>query len=367
MAFLRAIAVLCAAAGLLASCGGSSKTAGVKGRSEVTALPVSKPVANPFTPNVGKDSSGIKPPPGAVGTGGGPAEYTGSLPGLYGGTRSYSTCNAHQLVSYLQANSGKAYAWASALGIQTTEIRKYVSRLTAVTLRTDTRVTNHGYVNGRANPIQAVLQAGTAVFVDRYGQPVVKCYCGNPLTAPALYTSPVYIGPLWSGFSSTHITIINQSTTIINVFKLYDPSTGKIFTRPAGTDGSSDGPYSGTPSSPGGTPPPSQPSGGSTPANPQQHPENPSASFSPSSGHQGDDFTLSASGFQPGVTLHVTLTRPDGVTESYEISTGSDGSGSHTFTNTQNVVTGTYTAVVVNPSTGAQAQASVDVAPAGGP
>src|SRR5256886_13911816 len=91
MAALRAIAVLCAAASLLAACGGSSKTAGVKGHSEVTVQPVSKPVANPFTPNVGKDLSGIKPPAAAAATGGGPANYTGSLPGLYGGARHHFT------------------------------------------------------------------------------------------------------------------------------------------------------------------------------------------------------------------------------------------------------------------------------------
>src|SRR5437016_4304495 len=178
MAALRVIAVLCAATVLLAACGGSSKTAGVKGHSEVTAQPVSKPVANP----------------------------------------------------------AKADAWAATLHIQTTEIRRYVSRLTAATLRTDTRVTNHGYVNGQANPLQAVLQAGTAVFVDKYGEPVVKCYCGNPLTPPIAYSAPVYTGPVWTGFQTTNITIIEISTTIINIFTLYDPSNGKYFTHPAGID-----------------------------------------------------------------------------------------------------------------------------------
>ena len=366
MPVLVRVAVLVTVSAALAACGGSSKTAGVKGHSEVAAQPVGKQIANPFTPAVGKDTKGIKPPPGATGSGGGPATFKGGLPGLYGGTRSYSTCDAHKLVAFLTYNQAKAVAWATTLGIQTSEIRHYVSKLTAVTLRTDTRVTNHGYLNGRATTLQAVLEAGTAVFVDRYGEPVVKCYCGNPLTPPVLYSSPTYTGPIWDGFSSSHITIINQSTTIINVFKLYDPSTGKIFTRPAGTDGSKDGPYSGTPP-PGGTPAP--PSGGGTTTNgtPQQQPENPSASFSPSSGHQGDTFVLGASGFRPGATLDVTLTRPDGVPEHYSISTGADGSGSYTFTNTQNVVTGTYTATVHNPATGAQASASVDVAPAGGP
>jgi hypothetical protein len=314
------------------------------------------------------------PPPAAASTGGGPATYRADLPGLYGGTRNHSTCDADKLVTFLDQNPAKAAAWATTLGIQATQIRSYVSGLTAVTLRTDTRVTNHGFVNGRADPIQAVLEAGTAVLVDKYGEPVVKCYCGNPLTAPVRYTTPTYVGPLWSEFSATHITIIQQSTTIIKTFTLVDLRTGRQFPRPAGTTGGSgDGPYAG-----------SSPSGGASgttqsPVAPSTTPspgptttsgnatENPSASFSPSSGRQGDTFTLTASGFRPGATLQVTLTRPDGVVEHYSISTGGDGSGTYTFANTANVVTGTYNATVVNPSTGAQAQASVQVAPSSGP
>jgi hypothetical protein len=366
MPALARFGVLVAVSAALAACGGSSKPAGVKGRSEVAAQPVGKQIANPFTTPVGKDTNGIKPPLAAAGSGGGPATYKGGLPGLYGGTRNYATCDAHKLVTFLVHNHAKAVAWATTLGIQESEIRKYVSRLTPVTLRTDTRVTNHGYLNGRATTLQAVLEAGTAVFVDRYGEPVVKCYCGNPLTPPVLYSSPTYTGPIWDGFSSSHITIINQSTTIIDVFKLYDPATGKTFTRPAGTDGSSDGKYTGTPPS-GGAPSATPPPSGQTPPQQQSQPENASASFSPSSGQQGDTFVLTASGFNPGSNLDVTLTRPDGVVEHYSISAGGDGSGTYTFTNTGNVVTGTYSATVTNPSTGAQAHASVQVAPASGP
>src|SRR5207244_13317187 len=96
-------------------------------------------------------------------------------------------------------------------------------------------------------------------------------------------------------------------------------------------------------------------------------PENPSASFCPSQRQQGDTFTFSVSGFQPGATLQLNLTRPDGVVEHYTIPVGSDGTGSHVFTNTSNVVTGTYNGTVVNPATGAQASASVQVSPASGP
>ena len=364
----RALAgvVLVAAVLALGACGGDSKssgdttTTGVKGASEkVQAEPVSTAGPNPFTASVGKDKTGVKPPQQA--SAGGPSAYKGSLPGLYGGTMDHTTCDSGKLISFLEATPDKATAWAETLNIKTTDIRDYMGRLTAVTLRTDTRVTNHGFVGGRANPIQSVLQAGTAVFVNEYGAPVVKCYCGNPLTPPVTFTSPIYTGPTWPGFSPSHITIIEQSTTIINEYSLYDLANGGIFTRPAGTDGSQDTPSGGgtaTTPAPAPTTPPSTPT---QPTTTQAQPsESPSASFSPNPGRQGDTFVLSASGFTPGATLDVSLTRPDGGQESYSISIGADGSGSHTFP-PGSPVTGTYSAVVTNPATGASTQASVQV------
>jgi hypothetical protein len=242
------LAVVLAASGSLSACGGgSSKSAGVQGRSEVTAEPVSSTGANPFTAAVGSDTAGVKPPAAAAGGAGGPATYKGSMPGLYGGTRNHHSCDAEKLISFLEQNPGKAAAWAQTLGIPTSQIRDYVTGLTAVVLRTDTRVTNHGYVDGRATPIQAVLEAGTAVLVDRYGRPVVKCYCGNPLTPPELLTTPTYSGDRWSDFDTDHLTHIEPSTTTINVFTIYDLETGRTFPRKPGANGT-DGPYTGTPS-----------------------------------------------------------------------------------------------------------------------
>src|SRR5262249_46643699 len=130
-----------AAALAVGACGSSSKPAGIQGQSEVSAEPVSHSGANPFTPAVGKDASGVTPP-AAASQASGPATYQASLPGLYGGTRNHATCDAEKLITFLEENPAKATAWSSTLGIQTTEIRSYVSGLTAVTLRTDTRVTN---------------------------------------------------------------------------------------------------------------------------------------------------------------------------------------------------------------------------------
>jgi hypothetical protein len=243
------LAVLLATSASFGACGGSSKSAGVQGHSEVTAEPVSSTGANPFTAAAGNDTAGVKPPASTTGAAAGPATYRGGTPGLYGGTRNHRSCDAHKLIAFLEQNPGKAAAWAETLGIQTSQIRAYVTGLTPVVLRTDTRVTNHGYVNGRATPIQAVLEAGTAVLVDRYGRPVVKCYCGNPLTPPELLTTPTYTGDRWSDFDPAHLTIIDRSTTIVNVFTIYDLRTGRLYTKTPGADGT-DGPYTGAPSPP---------------------------------------------------------------------------------------------------------------------
>jgi hypothetical protein len=371
-------AVWLAAAGLLSGCGGASSSThsvGVKGPSEVTAAPVSSTGADPFTASVGKDTHGVTPPAAAGSSTGGAATYSGNLPGLYGGTRNYATCDASKLVGFLEQNPAKAAAWAGALGIQTTEIRGYVYGLTPVILRTDTRVTNHGYVEGRANPIQSVLEAGTAVFVDGRGQPVVKCYCGNPLSAPVLYTSPTYVGPVWTGFSPTRITIIRESTTIIRIFTLYDPASGTLFTRTSGAHGH-DGPSTGTstrttPTQPPPTStttqlPPTTTSTGSTPTqtptSPQTTVEKPSVSLSPNPVVQGGTVTLRASGFAPRSALQITVERPDGGVDHFSTSAGADGIGTYAFTNAgANVPLGTYTVTVTNPATGAQASASIAV------
>ena len=369
------VAVLLAVAGLAGcgSSGGGSTTSstsasGVTGSSEVVAAPVSTAGNNPFTPKVGNDRPGVRPPASASSSSGGPVSYNSSLPGLYGGTRNYSSCDKPRLVTFLEQNPAKASAWATTLGIQTTQISKYVSRLTDVILRTDTRVTNHGYVNGVADPIQSVLEAGTAVLVDQYGRPVVKCYCGNPLTPPVLYSSPVYTGPLWVGFSTTNITIIQQSVTIINQFTLYDPSTGMEFKR---SPNGHDGPYinvvpptgsqssTSTSTTTGSTPTPPPPSSSSTTTAPSEHP---SVSLSPNPVVQGNTVTLSASGFAPGASLDITVNRPDGVVEHYPLTAGADGSGTYTFSNAAgNAPLGTYNVTVTNPTTGASASGSVDV------
>jgi hypothetical protein len=236
----RALGVALVAAALLANaCGGSSSKKSTPKR-EVFTEPIST-ANNPFTPPAGTDQSVPPVQPQGVST------QSGGQVGLFGGTMNQSSCNKEQLITFLEQNPDKAQAWASTLGITVTGIRTYVTGLTPTLLRSDTRVTNHGWTNGKITAIQVVLQAGTAVLVDDKGFPVVKCYCGNPLTPPKAYP-PKYTGPKWSYFNPESLTVVDKSVTIIDIFVLVDPKTGQSFLRPRGTDGSQDRPAAATPS-----------------------------------------------------------------------------------------------------------------------
>ncbi|MFM2438933.1 MAG: hypothetical protein RLZ55_1758, partial [Actinomycetota bacterium] len=191
---------------------------------------------SPFTPPVGSDRAVT--PVKVQGVQSAPAETVG----LFGGTMNNATCDKSQLVSFLQANPEKAAAWAQALGIPVAQIPAFVAPLTPVLLRSDTTVTNHGFVNGTLTTVTSVLQAGTAVLVNQYGQPVVKCYCGNPLGPPPPLKQVRYTGPTWPDFQPGSLTIIQSSTTIINDYTIVNVENNTTFVRPAGTDGRQDQP-----------------------------------------------------------------------------------------------------------------------------
>jgi len=178
---------------------------------------------------------------------------SGGQPGLYGGSNNVAVCDPNQQADYLERNPALAQAFVQALNgdptlrwsggtqVQVTQIRQYFRELTPVTLMSDTRVTNHGYRNGRPTDIPAVLQAGTAVMVDRYGAPRVKCNCGNPLTRPVATTrAPRYRGPQWPGFNPGSIIVVNQTTVVINIFVLTNTNGPGTIERPAGTTGGQD-------------------------------------------------------------------------------------------------------------------------------
>jgi hypothetical protein len=222
---------------------------------EIFLEPAAAPGPDPFTESIPVDPvdpEAMVVPPRARASGGTLSQY-GNEPGLYGGTQDNGRCDRTQLVTYLQANPDKARAWTDALNtdptiewsggttVSVSQISTYVDELTPITLISDTRVTNYGYVNGRATPRQVVLQAGTAVLVDKWGVPRTKCACGNPLTSPTA-VRPKYTGARWRTFDPTTVIVVQQSITIIQDFTLINIYDGEPFTRPAGTGGTDDRP-----------------------------------------------------------------------------------------------------------------------------
>lgn len=249
--------------------------------------------------------------------------------GPYGGTGSDLVCDRELLIRSLRARPDRMRAWAKVRSISPNieAVARYIRSLKPVTLTRDTRVTNYTFANGDAQGFQAILQAGTAVLVDKYGTPVARCRCGNPLTkyiyypkAECLYCPPHYEPP-------------PPCEPYSECYKPYPhPPPVKTSQHPTPTD---------------------------------TRTSNPSASITPGSGSPEDTYTLTVNGFSPNTKLDIKLTRPDGQGESYSLTTDGSGSGSYTFPHVNNPVTGTYTAVVTDPKTGKSATASATVGESG--
>ena len=93
--------------------------------------------------------------------------------------------------------------------------------------------TSYGYANGHFVAYPAVLQAGTAVFINSYGEPKTKCFSGNLLTAAMSYPQVSYVGSPWHGFQPTSITVIHRTTTMINNYTFVNIIKGTTISRRA--------------------------------------------------------------------------------------------------------------------------------------
>ncbi|WP_345656734.1 DUF6777 domain-containing protein [Streptomyces siamensis] len=247
----RALVTACtlAAALLVAGCGGDSDQASASGASsgeDVYLQPVAAQGPDPFTDSTatgGRAEPGVtRTPQPAASDGAFDPRSTlvvpGSLPGLYGGTRNTGSCDVEQEIRFLAADRSKAGAFAGVVGISRSSIPGFLRGLTSVVLRADTRVTNHGFSDGRATTFQSVLQTGTAVLVDDRGVPRVRCACGNPIGTPAARGSGSGTrGTPWSGYRQSQIVEVAPAPTVISDLTIVDVDDHQWIERPTGHDG----------------------------------------------------------------------------------------------------------------------------------
>lgn len=248
-------------------------------------------------------------PPGSTGTGATGGSVSGDVVGLFGGTRDDRRCDPDKLVSFLESRPDLRSEWANAVGADPDRLGEFIAGLTPVVLRIDTLVTNHGVDDdGRLRPYQAVLQAGTAVLVDRRGAPVVKCSCGNPLKAPAGTVTALadteVKGRTWPTFSSQQVVVVQASTVTVQNFVLQ-----QVEGRPAA------GPRSGTatgPATPGPQPAPAEASPAPPTTNSPAGPSPTGAVATPSASMASTPAAGPTAGLNPGGDTPRWFARPAG-------------------------------------------------------
>ncbi|WP_189536505.1 DUF6777 domain-containing protein [Streptomyces roseolilacinus] len=248
-------------AGLLAAgCGDDGRPAARPAAADPVSLlqPAAEPGPYPFTASTaltaapasehlsGRPAADRSPSPAGPGgpsatAGRAPRAVDGATPGLYGGTHSLPSCDVDQQARFLTADGARTRAFAQAAGVTPSGLGAWLRDLTPVMLRADTRVTGHGYRDGAAVPYQAVLQAGTAVLVDQYGAPRVRCAGGNPLRTPAETRSPTgYRGEPWPGFRPERVVLISPTQRVLDSLLLVNVLNGTWLERGAGTRGGED-------------------------------------------------------------------------------------------------------------------------------
>jgi uncharacterized protein DUF6777 len=230
---VAALVVVAAAAGISLGSTGKPATAG-----EIFTRPADTPGSDTFAPSIATAAPGSNGPAATTApapSSSGLVRANGAVPGLYSGTRDAASCDGPKLTQYLEGNPTRGRAWAQAAGIQQSQIRPFVAGLTPAALRVDTRLTDYQFSGGRAVPKQSVLQAGTAVLLDRTAMPRVRCVSGDPLAQPrAVDTTPSYRGPRWPSFSPATLVVVDPASRTA-IIVLIDPRTGLPFARVLGS------------------------------------------------------------------------------------------------------------------------------------
>lgn len=218
---------------------------GTKGGGEIFLQNASAAGPDPFTPSTaGEPGKAVTPTitPNESSAPGGTLKVSGAHPGLYSGKQNESACDVEKQIAYLTGDPERGKAFAGTLKIGQQDIPSHLRSLTPVQLNWDTRVTSHGFKDGKVTEYQAILQAGTPVMVDAHGVPAVRCTCGNPMSAPdAVNGTPTYSGRQWETFRAAGLVAVVPSEKPMKTLTLYDQDGKRWFERPSGTvEGKSD-------------------------------------------------------------------------------------------------------------------------------
>ncbi|UUN30497.1 DUF6777 domain-containing protein [Streptomyces sp. FIT100] len=237
------------AALLITGCSGlaGDGRSGAPARPQVRLQAAAEQGSDPFTASTATltGAGGKLPAPHASAGGAGTARpvrtVLGSKPGLYGGVHSVASCDVEQQIRLLVADGGLGRAFAHGAGVSQEETPAFLRELTPMVLRADTRVTGHGYRDGAADRFQAILQTGTAVLVDEYGSPRVRCASGSPLASPVVDPSGAEEqGKAWPGYDRERVVVITRAAQVIDSFVIVDVVGNTWLSRKSGTDGEAD-------------------------------------------------------------------------------------------------------------------------------
>jgi uncharacterized protein DUF6777 len=226
IAGLVAAGLVVGGAGTWMTLSGSSAEAAL----QTTSFAGANPTTNPFgtdNPQVAKVAA----------TG----PQAGDTPGMFAATTPPSCDNA-AFLSQLQADPAKLAAFGGVFGIGAGDVPAFVNSLSPVVLRAASSVTDHPFTNGAFVGQPAVLAAGTAVLVNSYGEPTVKCFNGNPLTAGASTAGAVTITPTNQVIAQFRFTSVDNTRVVVIPGKPDpkpnpgpNPSPGTPGTQPGGT------------------------------------------------------------------------------------------------------------------------------------
>ncbi|HEY2222422.1 DUF6777 domain-containing protein [Actinomycetospora sp.] len=163
--------------------------------------------ANPTTVPFGTDA----PQVAAVAATG---PQTGDTTGLYAATTP-AACTTADYLTQLQGDPAKLAALGGVFGIGATDVPAFVESLSPVVLRANTSVTDHPYTDGAFTAQPAILASGTAVLVNSYGEPTIKCFNGNPLTTGATAADAVTVVPTTAVITQFSFTSIDNSRVVV--------------------------------------------------------------------------------------------------------------------------------------------------------